>query len=371
MKVHSKVSSAVVLGLLLLAVAVASFTDNGNKARAVDGATASRKNPARVAGLGVVEPQSGTIDLAPLMPGVIAAIHVREGDRIRKGDLLVELANEDLKAKLKQAEAVLSIKTSELKRISRPPLPEEIARLESQVREEESAMKLLELQHRRRENLVRAGAVSAEAFNAASSSLAASKERRTIALKNLEILRKGARPEEIESARLEIQLAQQQLAEAQAVLRKSYLHTNIDGVVLRRYKEPGEAILGQSASPIVQIADISKLVVRAQIDEDDIGALKVDQAAEISAVAFADKKFKGRVVRISPRLGAKTVSSGGPTEKRDSRVIDVIIELQSDARLPIDLRVDVVIDVSALKKPESRARSAVDPNENGLRTGRL
>lgn len=315
----------------------------------------------RVAGLGLVEPEAGTIDLAAQMPGVIASVRVREGDRVTKGQIVAELENQDLVARVAQAEAVLTIRQADLKRIRKGPRPEEIRKAEAQLREEESNLKLLELQYQRRKSLAQAGAVSAESYNTAASSLAVSQQRRDAALQQLEILRKGSRPEEIEAAEGEVKLAEHQLAEARATLAKSTLKANTDGVVLRRYREPGEALTSQTATPIVQIADISKLVVRTQVDEEEIGPLKLGQPAQISAAAFGDKTYRGTVTRISPRLGAKTISGTGPTERRDTRVLDVIVSLDRDVELPINLRVDVIIDTSGGKSAagETPAKPAV------------
>jgi hypothetical protein len=87
--------------------------------------------------------------------------------------------------------------------------------------------------------------------------------------------------------------------------------------------------------------------VRTQIDEDDIAPLRLGEIAEISAAGLGGRKFKGKVTLISPRLGAKTVTSNSPTEKRDARVLEVIVTLDAGVDLPVNMRVDVVIDTAA------------------------
>lgn len=361
---HKKISASIVLGLALL-IAVGSLFRNhtvsasaSGPALATNGSNGASRAPV-VAGLGVVEPRNGTVDVAALMPGVLAAIHVKEGDRVRKGDLLAELVNEDLKARLAQAEAVLAAKTAQMNLVISGPRPEEIRRSEAQLREEESNMRLLQLQVNRRQALVRDGAVSTEAFNEVSSRLAASRERHSALSNSVAILRQGSRPEEIEAARAEVRLAKSQVTEAQATLAKSYVRASTDGIVLRRYREPGEALSTQPAIPVLQIADISNLVVRTQIDETDIMELKVGQTAQVSAVALNGRRLNGRVERISPRLGAKTVTAELPTEKRDTRVLDVIVSLEPNSNLPVNFRVDVVIDVKSAGTPAATIRGSI------------
>lgn len=362
MNVQTKTATSVTLVLVLLCAGYAALrgddagSSRSNAAFAQNGSPGAGARRLVVAGLGVVEPEAGTADLAALMGGVLSSVRVKEGDRVRKGDILAEIINDDLKARVAQFEATLAIKTAQMNQIEAGPRAEEIMRAEAQLREEESNGKLLQLQVDRRQSLAREGAVSTEALNTVVSGLAASKERRSAAAQNLAILRQGSRPEEIKAARAEVKLAQNQLAEAQASLAKSYVRAISDGVVLRRYREPGEAISTQNVVPVLQMADISRLVVRTQIDETDIAELRVGQTARISAAALGGRTLTGKVSRISPRLGAKTVVSDAPTEKRDTRVLDVMVALPADTALPINLRVDVVIELGA-----AEARAAQGP----------
>ncbi|MFN3670808.1 MAG: HlyD family secretion protein [Bosea sp. (in: a-proteobacteria)] len=355
-----KASASVGLALILIASGYAALRSEpagsgAGQTHALNGQSGGARRLV-AAGLGVVEPSAGTVELATLMPGVLASVRVREGDSVRRGDIVAEIVNDDLKARVAQAEATLAIKTAQMKLVEAGPRAEEIRKAEAQLREEEGNMTLLQAQFDRRQRLVREGAVSSEALNAAGNSLTAAKERRSAAQSSLAILRQGSRPEEIKAARAEVSLAENQLAEARAALAKSYVRASTDGIVLRRNREPGEAISTQTVMPVVQIADISRLSVRTQIDENDIAALRIGQSARITAPALDGRTLIGRVERISPRLGAKTISSDSPTEKRDARVLDVMVALPPDARLPINLRVDVVIDLASGDVPVAGLR---------------
>ncbi|KQT68977.1 MULTISPECIES: HlyD family secretion protein [unclassified Aureimonas] len=299
-----------------------------------------------VTGLGIVEPAGGEIDLAFPMLGTIARITALEGDRVARGTVLAELANDDLKARLAQTKATLDIRTAEFEMASKGPRPQEIARAESELAGEEASLHLLELQAARRGKLVGKGSVTQEAADTADSAVKAGRHRRDSAAEALSMLREGERGETVAAAKATMALALHQVEEAEATLAKSYLKAPTDGTILRLYREVGEAVSTQPAVPIVQIADLTHLVVRAQIDESDIAALRVGQSARISAPALGGHDLKGRVTRISPRLGAKTVSDGSPTEKRDARVLDVIVALDPGVTLPVSLRVDAFIDVS-------------------------
>lgn len=309
-----------------------------------------------VAGLGVVEPESGAIDLSPGIPGVLSMVSVKEADRVQRGQLVASLKNDDLKARVAQAEATLRIRAAQRAMVEKGPRTEEVRQAEARLRLEVGNLALAEEQYRRRQALVGQGAVSREAFNEAETTLKAGRERRAEAEEALAILTEGSRPEEIEAARAEEALAISQLDEARAALDLSEVRATVDGVVLRVYREPGEAITAQIETPVLQIADTSRLVVRTQVDETQFSDVAVGQSATITAAALGGRTLSGKVLRISPRLGAKVITADDPAELRDTRVLDVIVSLPEGVVLPINLRVDVMIDIASTPRG--------DENEN-------
>lgn len=362
MKFNSKKIASIFLGAAFVVTATAWFwgdknsaVPNPNEAIASDGSAVPEmgKGGGRLiaAGLGVVEPVAGAIDLSAMIPGVIEVISKQEGDRITKGEILAQLVNDDIKAIVAQSEANVGVEAARLALLENGSLPEEIAQAEAKVAEAESGVAMLEAQLERHAPLSREGAISVATLDETQRSLTASRQQFTTARNQLEIVRLGARPEKIEEARASLKFAQEKLAEARATLNKTFVRAPSDGIVLRRYLEPGEAVSNQTVSPILQVADTSRMVVRTQIDENDIGGLAVGQKASISAPYLQGGSLSGTVVRISPTLGAKTVTAETPNEKRDTRVLDVIVALDPGVGVPVNLRVDVTIDLTTEVAP--------------------
>ena len=319
-----------------------------------------------IAGLGIVESAGGSVELSALMPGVIVKLHKDEGDAVKRGEIIAELANEDLKALLAQAQSSLELEAARLALVENGPRTEDISRAATLVQEEQGNIKLYDKQVRRRTALVAEGAIAREALDEAVRALANSKQRKNAAENQLKILRKGARPEELEAARAAVAVAEQRVEEAKALLNKSFVKSPIDGIVLRKYLQAGEAISMDPGRAIVQIADISKLVVRTQIDESDIGGLVEGLTARITAPALNGKQVTGKIVRISPRLGAKTITAEAAGEKRDTRVLEVTVALEPLVRLPINLRVDVLIDFEKqTTNPDVRGSLVEIPGTSG------
>jgi hypothetical protein len=92
--------------------------------------------------------------------------------------------------------------------------------------------------------------------------------------------------------------------------------------------------------PVLTIGDTQVLRVRVDVDEADVNKVHVGQKAYILADAFGKRKFWGHVVQTGGLLGPKTVSSDEPTERVDRKFLEVLVELDPGAHLPMGLRVD-------------------------------
>ena len=117
---------------------------------------------------------------------------------------------------------------------------------------------------------------------------------------------------EMDAAQLELEQRKAQLIRAQATFDQAKIRLNdcvvrspIDGIVLDKPVDEGQVIMGglntvSGGTTIVTIADMSRVYVYANIDEVDIGKIKLGQEAEIVADAYPDEKFIGKVLRIDP-----------------------------------------------------------------------
>ena len=91
------------------------------------------------------------------------------------------------------------------------------------------------------------------------------------------------------------------------------------------------------------MADVTILRVRADVDETDVGKVRLGQRAYVTADAYGDRKFWGRVRRIGQVLGKKRVRTDEPTERVDTKILETLIELDRGQRLHLGLRVNSFI----------------------------
>jgi RND family efflux transporter MFP subunit len=167
------------------------------------------------------------------------------------------------------------------------------------------------------------------------------------ARENYKLVMAPPRAEDVATAQAELSLARAQLAQAQDNYDNTFVRSPVDGVVVKRYMNPGESISYESLyQPIVSVSDTTHLMVRAEIDENDIGKIQVGQRASIRCDAFRGQTFYGHVVRISGGLGPKKIQTDNPTEKIDMDVLESFVEVDPGTPLRVGLRVDVYIELA-------------------------
>jgi HlyD family secretion protein len=79
------------------------------------------------------------------------------------------------------------------------------------------------------------------------------------------------------------------------------------------------------------------------VDEHDVGAVRVGHRAFVTATAYGSRRFEGRVIRIGRVLGRKNIRTEEPRERVDTKILETLVELDPGADLPIGLRVDATI----------------------------
>ena len=303
----------------------------------------------RIAARGRIETLSEELDLAIGLVGTLGAVYVDEGDAVKRGQLLAEMVNGDQQARVTQAEAQVSLRKAEFEKLLHGARPEERRQSVAQVEKTTAGVALAKQELARRRPLAANGISSQQALEQAVSSVQIAEANDNASRAALELINAPPRAEDVVIAQANLMLAEANLNEQQVMLRKTQLHSPVNGVVLRRYLKTGETISIQPLMPILQVGDTSRIRVRAEVDETEVGQLKLGQPAWATAPAYPNKRFNGVISRIGQRMGRKTVRSDEPTEKNDTAVLDVLIDLDNPGvRLPVGLRMDVFLEAVAV-----------------------
>jgi HlyD family secretion protein len=197
----------------------------------------------------------------------------------------------------------------------------------------------------RRRSLFEKGVIAREESDRAEREYKVARAKFEAASQRHSLIDDEAREEDRAKAEADVALARAQLAEARARLEKTFIRSPLDAVVLRKHLNTGETVSEMRESPVVTLADISILRVRADVDETDVNKVEVGQSVYVTADAYGDKRFRGRVIRIGQVLGKKNIRTDEPTERVDTKILETLIELERGTYLPPGLRVDAFIVV--------------------------
>jgi HlyD family secretion protein len=346
-----------VLGLAALAALLSSgallWARGGGGAIGVTRAPAA---PSLVAGPGRVEPISEEIKIGSELSGKLRTVNVDEGDRVRRGDVLAELENDDYAALVATAEAEVGARQAALRKVLHGARAQERSEALAAVNAAEAVLDNARAENDRYHRLFSDGVVSyAELDRYVRHHKVAAAEYRQ-ARERHSLIDDRAREEDRALARADLAAARARLEEARARHAKTIIRSPIDGTVLRKHHRDGESVSNSATvpDPIVTVGDKRVLRVRVEIDETEVNRVAVGHRAYVTADAFAGREFGGQVIRIGQQLGRKNIQTAEPTERLDTRVLEVLVELAHGAELPIGLRVDAYVVVEPGPKLSQR-----------------
>lgn len=294
--------------------------------------------------------------------GVIKEIYVQPGDRVEAGQLLATIDITDLEAQLTQARANLESALAKLQTLQAGPEETDLIQAEANVTLAEitynSAQEALE----RNQTLYDAGALSQVELNKAIADRDTAAAKLSQARATLETLRKGSSPEDIATAQAQVDVARAQLAVAQSNFDGAQLRAPWDGIVSDVRGEVGQRAGSSSGSEGFITLISTDLQLRAQVNEVDIGNVKVGQTVNFTVNAFPERSFEGQVAMVIPQ--ATTVAN--------VQLYDVLISL-SNSNLPLLAGMTANVNIISAKKDDviTVPRAAVTfASSNQLPAGR-
>lgn len=235
----------------------------------------------RVVASGEVDSQS-LAQVGSEITGVVAARHVREGDAVKAGDLLLELRDDEQRARLREAEATLQ----QLIESTRP-------QAEATAREAQHNLEQASRELKRRKALFDRKLLASEPLEQARRAELTARAVHDRARFAAAALAKGGGEERVQQQRLEA---------ARAALAKTRIHAQADGIVQTRDAEPGDLI--QPGRTLLTIAASGSSEILLPLDEKNLAPVKLGQAAKVVADAYPERVLQARVSFIAPGVDA-------------------------------------------------------------------
>ncbi len=228
----------------------------------------------------------------------LAQVRVEEGDRVKAGQILARLDTELLQKTLEQAEAQVQARQAQLDKLLAGSRPEEIAAAQAKVTAAQARARAARDTWQRLQRLLKRKLTSAEEVELARANAEAAAAEAEAARQNLQLLQAGPRAEDITAARAEVAAARAARALAAQRLEDAVLKAPFDGVVRDRLAEPGEFVTPQN--PVLSLARVSPVWVRAYLPEPDLGRVRPGMGATLRTDSYPDKTYQGWVGFISP-----------------------------------------------------------------------
>jgi HlyD family secretion protein len=306
------------------------------------------ENQWRAVAPGRIEPAAGEIKLMSAIVGRVADILVSTNDQVFAGELLIRLDEADARARLSTTRAQFAMQKRARndeavsgKAAQRRKAEDAVADAENDVFEAQSALDLIAIARRR-------GMAPQAAMDDARTKLARMQDQlraRRMELRKLEAQSDVPLPTQNEG---QFNVARAELSGAQAALEKTHIRAPIDGRVLKVNAKPGEIVGPSSAQPLLLFGDVSRLQIRAEVDEADFSEISFGEAVVVRATAFPDREFSAKVSFVSPMVGLPRINTG---KAEDTKIVEVFAELSDPGPLAVGMKLDVYFMAEGQRGP--------------------
>ena len=246
------------------------------------------------------------IEVAAKVVGRVNYIGVEKGDRVKAGQVVARLEDDEYRAQVQQYKGNLDSLQAKLEEAEHGSRPEEIAVAEANWKQAQSDLENAKVTLDRTRPLTTQGVMSKQAYDDAMAKYDNAVAKVNSLKKTYDLAKLGPRAEEIQSLRGQVEQARGQLAYAQTQLDNTLIRAPVDGTILERAVEKGEfvttSMVGDKGAKgyVVSLADLNDLQVELDIAQNDFSKLHMGQPGIITTDAFPDLKFNGRIEEMSP-----------------------------------------------------------------------
>jgi HlyD family secretion protein len=240
---------------------------------------------------------------AAIVPKITAPVkkaYVQRGARVRAGQLLVELENQDLAGAATESRGALSQAEATFETTSKATVPEDLQKAELDAKAALDAVNAQQSVFDNRQRLYREGAIAQKDVNDAQVALSQARAQSETARKRLDDLRSFANEQALKAAAGQRDAARGRNESAQAQLAYSRLTSPIDGVVTDLPFYPGET--APSGAPVVTVMDLTRVVARVHVSQAD--ALELSVGNDANLIGLNGVPVPAKITQVSPALDA-------------------------------------------------------------------
>lgn len=270
------------------------------EAEAAQAAKAAPESPFVAVANGKADVEGGLIQVAARRAGIVRDVLVQEGEAVTEGQVLARLEDDEPRLTAARARA-------------------EVAQAQSQIALIQVELSTARREHERLQALAPSNFVAGQRLDQAQDTIRQAEAR-------------------LAAQRAAVATAQARLNEAEYDLELSVIRAPADGVIVRRYANPGAGASTLNVSNMFDLEPAGQRIVRAEIAEGALPHVQIGQRVQIASEADPSKTFQGLVIRRAAVFGARKLVSDDPTERTDDRVVEVVVSTE-DAPFLVGQRV--------------------------------
>jgi len=241
---------------------------------------------------GEIEPKT-KVEISAKISARVEKLPFKEGDQVKAGDVLIQLDSKEMESRLKSIEASYMAQQSQIE-----VTKSQIEARKAQIKGVDASFEQARKDFQRQTQLLASGDISQSTFDLARQKFDELQSQQQSTLFQIQADEQG-----LVVAKYSLEAQKAQIDEAREALDYTTMRSPIDGVVTRINAEVGEMVMtGTMNNPgtvIMIVADLSKMLLVAQVDEANVGKLVAGQEANVRVKAFWDQTFKGIVDHIA------------------------------------------------------------------------
>ena len=280
-------AAAAVLVLGGGAFVLTSQAQDKKEAEAAQAAKAAPQSPFVAVANGKADVEGGLIQVAARRAGIVRDVLVQEGQSVKEGQVLARLEDDEPRLAADRARA-------------------EVAQAQSQIALIQVELATARREYARLDSLAPSNFVAGQKLDQARDTIRQAEAR-------------------LAAQRAAVATAQARLNEAEYDLELSVIRAPADGVIVRRYANPGSGASTLNVSNMFDLEPAGQRIVRAEIAEGALPHVEIGQRVQIASEADPSKTFQGQVIRRAGVFGARKLVSDDPTERTDDRVVEVVV----------------------------------------------
>ena len=249
--------------------------------------------------------------------GTLREFVVKEGDKVKKGQVIAKIDTSDVDSKILDIEAQMELARANLAKAQVGNEPEEVAQENERVLQAQREYDTAKKEYDRMHQLFTSGASTQQELDKAKSQVDSTLSTLNVAKQQLSLKKKGPRKEEIASQQAQINKLQVERGQLEKDRIQSVLIAPADGTIISVAADNGQYV--NKGTEILTLANLDNLLIQADINESDVNKMKAGQSAVIEGTTLGKQKLNAKVTRIAP-TATTTQSSSGQGEKTRVKV---------------------------------------------------